>query len=167
MKERLRVIVSLGAGAVLVLAAAALYRHSPRVRAAVSGVITLAATLNMNSHTITGLLSPINNNDATTKGWVSSQISASAPAGWSCTMATDNQSCGANCYVTAQALCSGSGKVVAGGCNVNQPYNQGGGAAQESHPYFNIATPSQQGWACGQTFGTLGGGITAYANCCQ
>jgi hypothetical protein len=70
-----------------------------------------------------------------------------APSGWSCTVRS------AASFTAVSVSCSGSEKVVEGGCVFNSTI----GAAGESRP-------TGQGWYCSDP---NNGSLTAYANCCS
>lgn len=91
---------------------------------------------------------PTDNDDIVTKGYV--DAAAGGPSGWTCNIRQSLVTVG-----TAVIDCTGSEKVVSGGCAA-------GGGGYYSYPSGSAV--GRQGWSCIHTGGLP---IAAYANCCE
>lgn len=70
-----------------------------------------------------------------------------SPGGWTCTVRTGSGN------LQATASCSGSEKVISGGCY-----------EYETTGVWFASRPTNQGWYCRHSYS---GDVTAYANCCE
>ncbi|MDE2020839.1 MAG: hypothetical protein KGJ13_10930, partial [Patescibacteria group bacterium] len=119
-----------------------------------STTLTINGILSMNGNRIVDVALPINSGDVATKAYVDQKAgsASSTPAGWTCQVVRTSYT------YSAQASCSGTQKVISGGCSI-----PAGDTLTDSEPVGPPLYPNQ-GWYCADTQGS---NVSAFANCCQ
>ncbi|OJI07828.1 hypothetical protein BK004_00055 [bacterium CG10_46_32] len=111
---------------------------------------------------ILGVSTPTLGTDAANKDFVDAAVAAAAsgPSTWTCAVrSATSPTVNTPEYTSTIASCSGSEKVISGGCQVNDLNNN-------TWTWYD-SRPSSQGWYCGVRASKDNRNISAYANCCQ
>ena len=122
-------------------------------------LLTVNGSISASGNTIQNVGTPVNLTDAANKSYVDTKVAAAAsgPGSWTCTVRSYpvGYTISLNGYSSSSVSCSGSEKVISGGCLSPNPLEGYPGNASGG-----------QGWTCynpssGQTYP-----VVIFANCC-